>query len=139
MTRRDLPGGRRKHPAPVPTRTVHRGRRRTGRRPTDARDAPGTSDFALRSDGVMTLPRGHLRKDGQVIPVEVSARLVRTPRGDVVVNIVRDVQARVVKFQAAERPKGGPAGDVVTQLRGAASPDAIPATPRAFAASTSTI
>lgn len=86
-------------------------RRRTGRHPDrrapDLRDQPGTTDLADETERLVTLPRGHLRKDGTVIPAEVSLRRVQTPRGEVIVNIVRDVRQRVAAEEAPHRHNRG--------------------------------
>ena len=72
-------------------------------RPPEDREAPGTTDMALHGDGALTLPRRHQRKDGTIIPVEVSARLVQTPQGKRIVNIVRDVSERVAAEEELRR------------------------------------
>jgi diguanylate cyclase (GGDEF)-like protein/PAS domain S-box-containing protein len=72
-------------------------------RPPEDRDTPGTTDLALAGTGVVTLPRRHLRKDGRIVPVEVSARLVQTPRGAAIVHIARDVSERVQAEQDLRR------------------------------------
>ncbi len=67
-------------------------------RPPEDRTAPGTTDLVLEHGTrslLVALPRRHLRADGRIVPVEVSVRLVQTPRGPVVMNIVRDVSERV--------------------------------------------
>ncbi|MBI2762022.1 MAG: PAS domain S-box protein [Chloroflexi bacterium] len=69
-------------------------------RPADDRDGAGTTDMVRERTAVLTLSRRHQRKDGTIIPVEVSARRAQTPRGEVVINIVRDVSERAAHEQA---------------------------------------
>lgn len=75
-------------------------------RPPEDRAAPGTTDLVLEHGArslLVTVPRRHLRADGRIVPVEVSARLVQTPRGPVVMNIVRDVSERVAAEEELRR------------------------------------
>lgn len=75
-------------------------------RPPEDRVQPGTTDLVLEHGErslLVTLPRRHLRADGRIVPVEVSARLVQTPRGPVVMNIVRDVSERVAAEEELRR------------------------------------
>lgn len=75
-------------------------------RPPEDRAAPGTTDLVLAHGAqslLVTVPRRHLRADGRIVPVEVSARLVQTPRGPVVMNIVRDVSERVAAEEELRR------------------------------------
>lgn len=75
-------------------------------RPPEDRVQPGTTDLVLEHGErslLVTLPRRHLRADGRIVPVEVSARLVQTPRGPVVMNIVRDVSERVTAEEELRR------------------------------------
>jgi diguanylate cyclase (GGDEF)-like protein/PAS domain S-box-containing protein len=75
-------------------------------RPPEDRAAPGTTDLVLEHGArslLVTVPRHHLRADGRIVPVEVSARLVQTPRGPVVMNIVRDVSERVAAEEELRR------------------------------------
>lgn len=75
-------------------------------RPPEDRAAPGTTDLVLKHGArslLVTVPRRHLRADGRIVPVEVSAQLVQTPRGPVVMNIVRDVSERVAAEEELRR------------------------------------
>ncbi len=75
-------------------------------RPPEDRVQPGTTDLVLEHGArslLVTAPRRHLRADGRIVPVEVSARLVQTPRGPVVMNIVRDVSERVAAEEELRR------------------------------------